>query len=393
MKTRLAALSVEIAAGAEPVSRLRILPAGEFRGVDGRPRECAAWVMTATAAARIIETVNSRVTELCFDYEHQTLRAAENGKPAPAAGWFSQLEWIEGEGLYATDIRWTETATDMIRKKEYRYISPVFFYDQVTGEVTALVNVALTNTPALDDLDEVAVAALSRLAALSTTSSQSEGNTMGGNSSQPTGNTMDEGQISYLLSELRWIFNLPETATANDIKVELDKVIAAMSDNQGVAAASQGLMPWIAQQLSVKDQVIATCNTQIASLSAAAYDPTKFVPIEAVNQLRAQLSQVQTQAATQELDGLVQAALSDGRLVPAMADWAKELGRKDMAALKTYLDGAPRLAALSTMQSNKTELNAPQHRQDDCALDAAQLAICSSLGIEASDIAKELGEI
>ncbi|KAB7715508.1 hypothetical protein GBN32_00595 [Plesiomonas shigelloides] len=381
MKTRLAALSVEIAAGAEPVSRLRVLPAGEFRGVDGRPRECAAWVMTATAAARIIETVNSRVTELCFDYEHQTLRAAENGKPAPAAGWFSQLEWIEGEGLYATDIRWTETATDMIRKKEYRYISPVFFYDQVTGEVTALVNVALTNTPALDDLDEVAVAALSRLAALSTTSSQSEGN------------TMDEEQIANLLADLRWILNLPKTATAEDIKVELDKVIAAMSDNQGVAAASQGLMPWIAQQLSVKDQVIATCNTQIASLSAAAYDPTKFVPIEAVNQLRAQLSQIQTQAATQELDGLVQAALSDGRLVPAMADWAKELGRKDMAALKTYLDGAPRLAALSTMQSNKTELNAPQHRQDDCALDAAQLAICSSLGIEASDIAKELGEI
>ncbi|EEZ5537904.1 hypothetical protein EY403_08355 [Shigella sonnei] len=381
MKTRLAALSVEIAAGAEPVSRLRILPAGEFRGVDGRPRECAAWVMTATAAARIIETVNSRVTELCFDYEHQTLRAVENGKPAPAAGWFSQLEWIEGEGLYATDIRWTEIATDMIRKKEYRYISPVFFYDQVTGEVTALVNVALTNTPALDDLDEVAVAALSRLAALSTTSSQSEGN------------TMDEEQIANLLADLRWILNLPKTATAEDIKVELDKVIAAMSDNQGVAAASQGLMPWIAQQLSVKDQVIATCNTQIASLSAAAYDPTKFVPIEAVTQLRAQLSQIQTQAATQELDGLVQAALSDGRLVPAMADWAKELGRKDMAALKTYLDGAPRLAALSAMQSNKTELNAPQHRQDDSALDAAQLAICSSLGIEASDIAKELGEI
>ncbi|HFR1360803.1 TPA: hypothetical protein ACHU2M_001694 [Shigella sonnei] len=39
------------------------------------------------------------------------------------------------------------------------------------------------------------------------------------------------------------------------------------------------------------------------------------------------------------------------------------------------------------------EPNAPQHRQDDCALDAAQLAICSSLGVEASDNAKELGEI
>ncbi|EKS7778650.1 phage protease [Edwardsiella tarda] len=381
MKTILAALSVEIAAGTEPVSRLRILPAGEFRGMDGRPRECAAWVMTATAAARIIETVNARVTELCFDYEHQTLRAAENGKPAPASGWFSRLEWIEGDGLYATDIRWTDTAADMIRKKEYRYISPVFFYDQKTGEVTALVNVALTNTPALDDLDEVAVAALSRLAALSTTSSQSEGN------------TMDEEQISNLLGNLRWIFNLPETATADDIKAEIEKVIAAMSDNQGMAAASLGLMPWVAQQVAAKDQVIATCNNQITALSAAAYDPAKYVPIEAVNQLRAQLSQVQANVETQALDGLVQAALSDGRLVPAMEGWAKDLGRKDPAALKTYLEGVTPLAALSSLQSSQSNLTVTHKPQDaGGALDATQLAICSSLGIDPSELANELGE-
>lgn len=381
MKTILAALSVEIAAGTGPVSRLRILPAGEFRGVDGRPRECAAWVMTAAAAARIIETVNSRVTELCFDYEHQTLRAPENGKPAPASGWFSRLEWVEGDGLYATDIRWTDTAADMIRKKEYRYISPVFFYDQATGEVTALVNVALTNTPALDDLDEVTVVALSRLAALSTTSSQSEGN------------TMDEEQISNLLANLRWMFNLPETATADDIKAEIEKVIAAMSDNQGVAAASQGLMPWVAQQVAAKDQVIATCNTQITALSATAYDPAKYVPIEAVNQLRAQLSQVQANVATQALDGLVQAALSDGRLVPAMEVWAKDLGRKDPAALKTYLEGVMPLAALSSLQTSQSDLNVTHKPQDaSSALDATQLAICSSLGIDPSELANELGE-
>ncbi|QPR26776.1 phage protease [Edwardsiella hoshinae] len=381
MKTILAALSVEIAAGTEPVSRLRILPAGEFRGVDGRPRECAAWVMTATTAAHIIETVNARVTELCFDYEHQTLRAAENGKPAPASGWFSRLEWIEGDGLYATDIRWTDTAADMIRKKEYRYISPVFFYDQKTGEVTALVNVALTNTPALDDLDEVAVAALSRLAALSTTSSQSEGN------------TMDEEQISNLLANLRWMFNLPETATADDIKAEIEKVIAAMSDNQGMAAASLGLMPWVAQKVAAKDQVIATCNAQITALSAAAYDPAKYVPIEAVNQLRAQLSQVQANVETQALDGLVQAALSDGRLVPAMEGWAKDLGRKDPAALKTYLEGVTPLAALSSMQSSQSDLKAThQSQKASDELDATQLAICSSLGITPDEMAKALGE-
>ncbi|MGL5344843.1 MAG: phage protease [Plesiomonas sp.] len=383
MKKNLAALSIEIAVGAETPSRLRILPAGEFRSVDGRPYECAAWVMTPAAAARIIETVNARATELCFDYEHQTLRAAQNGQPAPAAGWFSRLEWIDGDGLYATDIRWTEPAAEMIRKKEYRYISPVFHYKKETGEVSALINVAITNTPALDDLDELHVAALSRLAAMSLTPEE-------------TGvTTMDEEQIANLLANLRWIFNLPETATADDIKAEIEKIIAAMSNNQGVAAASQGLSAWISQQTAAKDQIIATCNTQIAALSASAYDPAKYVPIEAVTQLQAQLSQAQAGSVEQELDGLVQAALSDGRLVPAMSDWAKDLGRKDVGALKTYLDGVPAIAALSSLQSQQTRLNdnktgALQHRLYVNEMDNEQLAICSSMGLDPKDIADDL---
>lgn len=204
---------------------------------------------------------------------------------------------------------------------------------------------------------------------------------------------MDEEQISNLLANLRWMFNLPETATADDIKAEIEKVIAAMSDNQGMAAASLGLMPWVAQKVAAKDQVIATCNAQITALSAAAYDPAKYVPIEAVNQLRAQLSQVQANVETQALDGLVQAALSDGRLVPAMEGWAKDLGRKDPAALKTYLEGVTPLAALSSMQSSQSDLKAThQSQKASDELDATQLAICSSLGITPDEMAKALGE-
>ncbi|EEO0128657.1 hypothetical protein G4091_005132, partial [Salmonella enterica subsp. enterica] len=233
MKPLFAALSLELPSGVIPSGRVRILPAGSFRGLDGRPKECAAWVMNAVCAQRLINQVNNQKTELCFDYEHQTLRAAQNGRPAPAAGWFKTLEWVEGDGLYATDARWTDAASAMICAHEYRYISPWFRYSATTGEVLSLVNVALTNIPALDDLDEVAQAAASRLAALSQTPSEQE--------SSP----MDEEQVSNLLANLRWIFNLPETATAEDIKAEIDKVIAAMSGGQGTAAASQGLMPWI----------------------------------------------------------------------------------------------------------------------------------------------------
>jgi phage I-like protein len=79
-----------------------------------------------------------------IDYEHQTLNAATNGQPAPAAAWFSTLEWRDGDGLYATDVQWTERAAAMVAAGEYRFLSPVFCFDN-HGNVKALLHAALTN--------------------------------------------------------------------------------------------------------------------------------------------------------------------------------------------------------------------------------------------------------
>lgn len=70
--------------------------------------------------------------------------AAENGKPAPAAGWFKRLEWRD-DGLYVVDVRWTGAAKQAILAREHRYVSPVFTFDPVTGHVQRLVNAAITN--------------------------------------------------------------------------------------------------------------------------------------------------------------------------------------------------------------------------------------------------------
>lgn len=82
------------------------------------------------------------------DYEHQTQLAAQNGQPAPAAGWITSLEWEEGRGLFA-GVDWTDKARAHIRAGEYRYISPVFAFDRQSGAVLRLICAALTNHPAL----------------------------------------------------------------------------------------------------------------------------------------------------------------------------------------------------------------------------------------------------
>ncbi|HRP26516.1 phage protease [Thauera sp.] len=138
---------------------VQLLPAGEFRAKDGRPHEVDAWVLAADSAATLIATSTGK-GRFVIDYEHQSLKAGANGQPAPAAGWFKVMEWRDGEGLFATDVEWTDKAAQMIQSGEYRYLSPVLDYDRETGVITRLVSAALTNTPALDGMEEVAALSL-----------------------------------------------------------------------------------------------------------------------------------------------------------------------------------------------------------------------------------------
>ncbi len=137
---------------------IRLIPAGVFRAGDGRPAGLTGWQLTPGNAAAIIQAAASLANDFVLDYDHQTLQAAKNGQPAPAAGWFKRLEWRDGEGLFAVDVRWTERAAAMIAAREYRYISPVFTFDAKNGDITGLVSAAITNTPALDGLTDIAAA-------------------------------------------------------------------------------------------------------------------------------------------------------------------------------------------------------------------------------------------
>jgi len=100
--SRIAALSFEV--GADPKC-FRLFPAGEFRARDGRPTDAPTWRMDAQIAQHLIDQVAAAGVDYVIDYHHQTLLAEKNGQPAPAAGWFDALEWHEGYGLYAIDVR------------------------------------------------------------------------------------------------------------------------------------------------------------------------------------------------------------------------------------------------------------------------------------------------
>jgi hypothetical protein len=143
------------ALGEEPPTELMIFPLGRLiTTLKGE------FILTEAGARELMQKYITHGTDLHFDYEHLSIEPEKNASPdlAVAAGWFD-LE-LRADGLWAVNIEWTDRAARMIRAKEYRYISPAFHADE-NGEIHDLLNIALTNLPATDNLDALVAASMS----------------------------------------------------------------------------------------------------------------------------------------------------------------------------------------------------------------------------------------
>lgn len=326
---------------------IQLFPAGAFKARDGRPKDVAAgqWYIDAQIAARLIAQVATRATDLVIDYEHQTLNSETNGQPAPAAGWFqgTVLEWREGLGLFATHVQWTEKAAGFIAAKEYRYLSPVFSYDKQTGEVLDLVHVGLTNYPALDGMASLPALAAARF-----------------QMADPAAPSAKENQ-SVNKEELIALLGLSTDASEEDIQTAL----TALKADAGKVDQLQ--------------TALAAAKTE------GKPDPAKFVPVDVVESLKQDIAALKATQVAGEVDVLVQTGLSEGRLLPAQESWARELGGKDIAALKGYLAQTPAIAALKGQQ---TEGRKPQDNQQGLSEVELQAAALTGLSPEAYSKAK-----
>lgn len=259
---QISALSYEIGKGGIS-NEAHILPPGKFSPDDGRPMLVEAYVLDQKIASHVITRMTARKNDSLIDYEHQSLRAAENGKPVIAAGWFKTMEYRE-TGLWATNISWTEQAKSYIQAKEYRYISAVFAYDTATGEVYDVLSITLTNTPALDGLQS--------LAALTKKINQEDLN--------QGVNTMSEKDVTALTAEL------------SDSQT---KVIALTQD-------------------------LAAVTTKVTSLTADLAAANE--KLAAADKEKAEAALTAEKKAHADL---LQTALSDGRVAPAQKAWAEKL--------------------------------------------------------------------
>ena len=124
---------------------VKISPIGKFAGSspDGQKR-------VEIIDEQSVMQMAKQTEEILLDKDHESMRGPE-GRNTEAYGWISGLKAIVGlgdmDGLYGS-IKWNPNGIELAKDRIYRFLSPVFELD-AEGRAVKLVNVALTNRPAL----------------------------------------------------------------------------------------------------------------------------------------------------------------------------------------------------------------------------------------------------
>ncbi len=137
-----------------PTSEIQVAKIGEWKG-----HPTGSFKITEEIIDKMIENYEAGERDVVVDYQHLSLDGGADD--AKAAGWTKKLVNKGKDGLWAV-VEWTKKAADMIKEKEYRYISPEFHLNYPNKETkkkqgATLLAIALTNRPFLEGMAPVAL--------------------------------------------------------------------------------------------------------------------------------------------------------------------------------------------------------------------------------------------
>ncbi|MFL1478523.1 MULTISPECIES: phage protease [unclassified Pseudomonas] len=322
MKTQLAVnseiySSVELSDGKAP-EWVELIPAGPtVVGRDGR-----TWLFDDVAHQFVQTNFSSRAIDLPIDWEHATQRRAPLGQEAPAGAWIKQLEIRDG-ALWGL-AEWTPRGELQVENKEYRFLSPVFDYDDETKRIVRMVSAALTNIPNLvmtalnqEQLENVPV--------------------------KPS-------------PELLKLLGLPETATAEQVFTATTAKLNAT--NQALNTESGNLERFVPR---------------------ADYNA---VESRALNAEQALAEHKKTEH-SKAVDAVITAATQAGKITPATVDYHRAMCQDEagLTRFKDFVDAAPVVA-------DPTDLGGRKPENINTALNSEEQAMCRQLGVDPVEFAK-----
>ncbi|ENX46652.1 hypothetical protein F943_02993 [Acinetobacter ursingii NIPH 706] len=167
---------------------------------------------------------------------------------------------------------------------------------------------------------------------------------------------------------------LPETATDEEFLVAANSAFTKLDDAFGTAfvKSEQTLVAAIEQAIEVK----AAANSQ------AVPDPAKYVPMAVYQEAVAKAGNADAAVKAKEIDDLIVAACSDGRLTgEATINWVKDQAKTNPDFVKAHLEGLPKIAALTQKQTDQTKF-AANHQGGGQQHTPEALAVAAQMGVD-----------
>ena len=187
-----------------------------------------------------------------------------------------------------------------------------------------------------------------------------------------------------LLKLLRQLLGLAADADEAAITAALEKMLNEIKTDAGENANAS--LSTVFSTLKTKKEEVAALTVALDAAKKTppgAPDPAKYAPVSVLTELQQQVASLSARVNGGELDTLVADALNAGKLLPALEPWARELGEKDIAALKSYIDKAAPIAALTSQQSG----GQPPTGGNNHGLNATELSVAALSGMTAEEFA------
>jgi len=267
------------------------------------------------------------------DYDHLSTQEIVAPEQSKAAGWFTKLETrVGGTQLWGL-VEWTKRAAELIKNREYRFISPTFkkiAKSKETGNPIGarLICAAITNTPFLDGMAPVTLAEVSmderqrRIA--------DAFNAKFNSGMQPVAHIVEffDSHVVARKFETGQLFKV-DYKLDDDLAVEFGESAEVVQTYTPVGETTMAAEP-NQEMIALRDSVtqlretVTQQNTQIADL-------TNMVRTAETARQAAETRLAET-SASQLVEGLIRS----GKLLKKQETWARAYALKDPDGFKTF---------------------------------------------------------
>jgi len=383
-------LAAQAAGGAPP--EFRVWPAGWVEFLDG-----VRVLLDPEAMAQVVANWEATGYDLVIDYHHQSHPEVnpDNAflrpdRKAPAAGW-CRLEARE-DGLWAVKVRWTPEAAEAVAEREFRYISPSFYWNRETSRVVVIEALSLTNRPATHAAEPLVAQAKStfggdsmeelkkflvKLAALFGVKELTEDQAL----KLAEASLKGEKGLAQGLIKTAQAAGLGEAATPEEVAAQVAELAKRPQPGAMPAEGDGQLAAKVAQALGLKEGA-----TEAEILGAA---KAKADGAEGAGRLAERLAALEAERAEDKAEGLVKRAREEGKILPAQAEWLKNLAKTDPAQALAYLANAPRVVPVGDRKAAGPGPKAPEGLSPE-AVKIAQLM--GNDPAKVAELAKRAGE-